>query len=95
MEATLYTAIQSKLSDISSILSVTPRQLLGGPSREGATVQVPAQCGSSISGDVNIVEPPSTGGSQGGEGLADPAVLCFLEIAGQDSSLVLQLLYRG
>lgn len=55
-------------------------------------MQVPAQCGSTISGYADGVKPPSGGGAQGGEGLADPVVLGLLEIAGQDSSLVLQLL---
>lgn len=32
------------------------------------------------------------GGPQRRQGLADPVVFCFLEIAGQDSLLVLQLL---
>lgn len=58
-------------------------------------MQVPAHCGGSVSGYADTVKPPSGGGLQGGEGLADPAVLCFLEIAGQDSSLVLQLLHEG
>lgn len=37
---------------------------------------------------------PLAGGPQRGEGLADPAVLCFLQITGQDSLLVLQLLHE-
>lgn len=83
-----------KLSDILWVVPVRPRELLGAPPREGTTVEVPAGRRSSISGYADSEKSPSTGSPQGGEGLADPAVLCVLEIAGQDASLVLQLLYE-
>lgn len=84
-------------SHISPALSVRPRQFLGAPPREGAAVQVPARRGASlISVKADAVDPPaaSAGGSEGGEGLADPVVLRFLEVVGQDSFLVLQLLEK-
>lgn len=80
-------------SDIVSILSVGPRQLLGAPGGERATVEVPAGRGSS-SFPVNADAVDSARRSQGGEGLADPVVLRLLEVVGQDSLLVLQLLYE-
>lgn len=79
------------VSDVFSFVSVRPRQLLGSPSRQGATVEVPAHRRSSVSGNSQAVKSPA-GGPEGGEGLADPAVPGFVEIVGQDSLLVLQLL---
>lgn len=83
---------QSKLRDVLSILFVRPQWLLGAPSREGGAMQVPAQSVGAICEHADGVKPPSGRAAQGGEGLADPAVLGRLEVAGQDSSLVLQLL---
>ena len=56
-------------------------------------MEVPAGCRSS-SLPVNADAVDSARRSQGGEGLADPAVLRLLEVVGQDSLLVLQLLYE-
>lgn len=75
-----------------------PQQFLGAPPRKGAAVLVPAHRGASlVSVNADAVEPPAAaaaGGSEGGEGLADPVVLRFLEVVGQDSFLVLQLLEK-
>lgn len=56
-------------------------------------MEVPAGRGSS-SFPVNADAVDSARRSQGGEGLADPVVLRLLEVVGQDSLLVLQLLYE-
>ena len=58
-------------------------------------MEAPAHSRSSVSLYANTVKPPTAGGPQGGEGLADPAVLRLLEIVRQDSFLVLQLLYEN
>lgn len=80
-------------SDIVSILSVGPGQLLGAPGGERAAVEVPdGRGGSSVPVNADAVDAARR--SQGGEGLADPAVLRLLEVVGQDSLLVLQLLYE-
>lgn len=59
-------------------------------------MQVPARRGASlVSVQADAVESPAAAaarGSEGGEGLADPVVLRFLEVVGQDSLLMLQLL---
>lgn len=62
-------------------------------------MQVPAGRGASlVSVQADAVEPPAAAaaarGSEGGEGLADPVVLRFLEVVGQDSLLMLQLLEK-
>lgn len=58
-------------------------------------MEIPAQCGSSTCRYANTVKTPSAArGLQRGEGLTDPGVLCILEVVGQDSFLVLQLLYE-
>lgn len=57
-------------------------------------MQVQAQRGRSTSVYADALKAPSAGGAQGGEGLADPAVLGFLEVIGQDALLVLQLLHQ-
>lgn len=66
----------------------------GAPSRAGASAHVQAQRGRAVCVYANALDAPSAGGPQGGEGLADPAVLGFLEVVGQDSLLVLQLLHQ-
>lgn len=66
MEAALYSSIRigsrAQLREVPSDVLVRPGELLGAPPRQGASVQVQAQRGRSVSVHADALKAPCAGG---------------------------------